>query len=206
MKIYRVTDKEFASFGKVLDIDTKEIIEVANGIMMPESGSIYKASVEEFENLEIMQTIKNESFGGLSTQLGYCYGHSNMLNAMEWHKCSEINIAVTDMILLLGNIWDIEEGNLYNSEKVMAFKVLKGEAIEVYATTMHFCPIETAKTGFGCVVGLLKDTNTDLDFEPSDKLLFRKNKWIIAHKDNKALIDRGVVGGIYGVNHKIDEE
>ena len=206
MKIYRVTDKEFETFGKVIDIDTKEIIEVAEKTEMPKEGSCYVASHDEFEKLPIMQTIQNEYFGGMPTQLGYCYGHSNMLNALEWHKCSEVNIAVTDLILLLGDVRDIEEGNKYNSDKVKAFKVLKGEAIEVYATTLHFCPIETAKSGFGCVVGLLKGTNTDLDFVPEDKLIFRKNKWIMAHNENTTLLNRGVVGGIYGINHKICEE
>ena len=128
-----------------------------------------------------------------------------MLGALEWHKCSEVNIAVTDLILLLGDVRDIEEGNKYNSAKVKAFRVKKGQAIEVYATTLHFCPIETDKSGFGCVVGLLKGTNTDLEFASEDKLLFRKNKWIMAHNDNQALLNRGVVGGIYGENYKICE-
>ncbi len=152
-----------------------------------------------------MKIVKNKYFGGMPTQLGYCYGHSNMLNALEWHKCSEINVAVTELILLLGDVRDIEEGNKYNSDKVKAFRVLKGEAIEVYATTLHFCPIEASKDGFGCVVGLLKGTNTDLEFESEDKLIFRTNKWIMAHNENTALLNRGVVGGIYGINHKICE-
>ena len=92
------------------------------------------------------------------------------------------------------------------TDKVKAFKVLKGEAIEIYATTLHFCPIQTSKDGFGCVVGLLKGTNTELDFVPENKLIFRNNKWIIAHEDNVGLIEKGVFGGIYGENHKIGEE
>ena len=74
----------------------------------------------------------------------------------------------------------------------------------IYATTLHFCPIETAKSGFGCVVGLLKGTNTDLDFVPEDKLIFRKNKWIIAHGENTPLINRGVISGITGKNFEIN--
>ncbi len=205
MNILRITDKEFKQFGKPLKLDTSEIVAVAERISMPDYGSLYVASHGAFESLSIMETIKNQCFGGLPTQLGYCYGHSNMLNALEWHKCSEVNIAVTDLILLLGDVRDIEEGNKYNSDKVKAFKVLKGEAIEVYSTTLHFCPVETSNEGFGCVVGLLKGTNTDLEFEPDDKLLFRTNKWIMAHNENQSLIGRGVVGGIYGVNHKICE-
>ena len=104
--------------------------------------------------------------------------------------------------MLLGDVRDVEEGNKYNSDKIKVFKVLKGEAIEVYATTMHFCPIQTSEDGFGCVVGLLQGTNTDLDYVPDDKLLFRKNKWIMAHEDNDVLIKKGVVSGIYGENYK----
>ena len=206
MKILRTTDKEFSRFGRLLDINTEEIVKEAEKVGMPESGSKYLPSLKEFEDLPVMDTVQKEYFGGLPAQLGYCWGYNDMMNALEWHKCSEINIAATDLILLLGDLRDIEEGDRYDSEKITAFKVLKGEAIEVYATTLHFCPVQTSKKGFGCVVGLLKDTNKDLDFTPDDKLLFRKNKWIIAHKDNAALIAKGIKGGIYGINHKISEE
>ncbi len=203
MKIYRVTDKEFLPFGNVLNLDTKEIIEEAEKVELPEAGSMYVPSKEEFEQLPIMKDIKNEIFGGMPTQLGYCWGYNDTLNALEWHKCSEVNIAVADIILLVGDVRDVEEGNRYNSDKVKAFKVLKGEAIEMYATTLHYCPIQASKDGFGCVVGLLKDTNTDLDFISEDKLITHTNKYIIAHEDNTELVENGVFGGIYGENYKI---
>jgi len=206
LKIYRVTDKEFAAYGRVLDMDTTEIIKEAQKVEMPAEGSMYVPSKAEFEKLAVMNVAKNEIFGGMPTQLGYCWGYNDTLNALEWHKCSEINIAITDLILLVGDVRDIEEGNRYNSDKVKAFKVLKGEAVEMYATTLHYCPIQTSKDGFGCVVGLLKETNTDLDCACEDKLIFRKNKWIIAHEDNASLIEKGVVGGIYGENYTICEE
>ena len=169
---------------------------------MPQEGSIYVPSEKSFEELDIAKVIQNECFGEIPAQVGYCYGHSNKLNALEWHKCSEINIAVTDLVLFLGMVQDIEDGK-YNSENIKAFKLKKGEAIEVYATTLHFCPIETDENGFGCVVGLLEGTNVPLDGEPDDKLLFRKNKWLIAHEDNAALIAKGVVPGIYGPNYSL---
>ena len=202
MKFYSVTDPEFKVFGRVLDIDVSELIATAEKIEMPTEGSIYNPSREEFEALPVMDTITRAIFGELPAQLGYCYGHSDTLNALEWHTCSEVNVAVTDMILLLGDVRDVENGR-YDSAKVKAFKVKKGEAIEVYATTMHFCPIETSKDGFGCVVGLLKGTNIPLEEPTLDKLLFRKNKFLIAHEDNKALVDKGVFPGIYGENYKI---
>lgn len=201
MHIYRVTDDEFCAYGRVLDINTDEIVNEAGRISMPAFGSAYTPSQPEFEKLQISSDIRNKYFGELATQTGYCCGHSNALNALEWHKCSEINIAVTDMILLLGDVRDICDGR-YNSAAVKAFLVKKGEAIEVYATTLHFCPIETSKEGFGCAVVLLKGTNLPLDADSQDKLLFRKNKWLIAHEDNAELIEKGVFPGIYGENYK----
>jgi hypothetical protein len=42
-----------------------------------------------------------------------------------------------------------------------------------------------------------------LEIEPKNKMLFRKNKWIIAHVENETLINRGVVAGITGTNYEI---
>lgn len=200
MDIYSIKDKEFQKYGKVLCLDTSEIVTEAEKIELPKAGSVYTASEPSFEKLDIAATIREECFGQLPTQVGYCYGHSKSLNGLEWHKCSEINIAVTDLILLLGNVWDVVDGR-YNSENVKAFRLEKGDAVEIYSTTLHFCPIETDEKGFGCVVALLEGTNLPLDVETNDKLLFRKNKWIIAHEENTALIDRGVQAGIYGPNY-----
>ena len=200
MKLYKITDKEFTEFGAVIDIDATEIIKVAEKIELPVEGSVYEPSREDFECLEFSRLMEKKIFGEIKTQTGYCYGHSNALNALEWHKNSEINVAVTDMILLLGKIQDIEDGK-YDSAKVKAFEVKKGEVIEMYATTLHFCPIETSADGFGCVVILPVGTNTALDEPATDEFLFKKNKWIFAHNDNAELIAKGVKPGIYGENY-----
>ena len=200
---YDVSDKEFASFGRIItNLDTAEIIKTAEKIENPESGSAYLPSLADFEALKIAENIKNECFGTLPTQIGYCYGHSNFLNAAEWHFSSEINIAVTSLVLILGHVWDIKDGKI-DSSRFKAFYIPKGTAIEVYATTLHFCPCEVSKDGFGCVVGLPLETNTPLDNTPENPLLFRKNKWIIAHEENASLINRGVVSGLTGMNFEI---
>lgn len=200
---YDVTDKEFASFGRILKtFDTTEIIEVAKNISNPDSGSSYVPSCEDFEKLQIATEIKNECFGTLPTQIGYCWGYNTLMNATEWHSCSEVNIAVTPLVLILGHIWDIENG-MIDSSKFKAFYLPAGTVVEVYATSLHYCPCEVGESGFGCVVGLSKDTNTNLEVEPQDKLLFRKNKWIIAHCENETLINRGIFAGITGTNYEI---
>ena len=201
MKIYNITDPEFSEYGTILDIDVSEIVAAAEKIAMPESGSAYELSRPEFEELDIAKEIELKYFGGIKTQTGYCYGRSNRMDALEWHKNSEINIAVTDMILLLGKVQDIKDGR-YDSKNIKAFKVPKGAAIEVYATTMHFCPINTVESGFGCVVVLPVGTNAVLEQKSPDKLLFKTNKWLIAHEDNAVLIEKGVHPGIYGENYE----
>ena len=203
IKLYSVNDSEFKTFGRVVnDLDTQEIIAAAEAIKNPETGSAYSPSEASFEKLKISSQIKSEYFGTLPTQIGYCYGHNNFLNAAEWHFSSEINIAVTPLVLILGHIWDIEDGKI-DSSSFKAFYLPKGTAAEVYATTLHFCPCETEKSGFGCVVALPLGTNTPLDSAPANPLLFRKNKWIIAHEQNTSLINRGVVSGITGKNFEI---
>lgn len=204
IKLYSVNSEEFKTFGRVITgLDTSEIIKAAEKISRPSEGSAYTPSEESFEKLIIADEIKTKYFGTLPTQIGYCHGHNSLLNAAEWHMSSEINIAVTPLVLILGHIWDMENRET-ESSKFTAFYLPAGTAIEVYATTLHFCPCEVENGGFGCVVGLPLGTNTPLETEGPDPLLFRKNKWLIAHNDNKALISRGVLPGISGENFKIN--
>lgn len=203
LEFYSVNDKEFARYGCVLKDDYSSLIKAASELEMPTEGSKYVPSVPSFEALSIREMIKEELFGELPIQMGNCWGYNSFLNALEWHKNSEINVAATDLVLLLAKLDDIEDGKL-DSKKVKAFYVAKGEAIEVYADTLHFCPCQVEDDGFNCVVVLPEGTNTDLDNKPSDKLLFRKNKWIFCHEDNEGLKAKGVIPAIFGENYKIN--
>lgn len=201
---YDIYSPEFSEYGRVVDtIDATEIVAEATKIKNPANGSVYIPSVVEFEALDVFEKLRDEIFGTLDTQLGYCYGYNNMLNATEWHYSSELNIAVTPLVLILGRRSDIKNGRL-DSADMKAFYVPAGAVIEVYATTLHFCPCQVSDDGFGCVVGLPKGTNLPLDTPASDPTLFRKNKWLLAHESNTALIERGAFPGIYGENYKIN--
>ena len=203
LRFYSVNDPEFARYGCVLKQDYSTIADAARKLEFPAEGSKYMPSVESFEALPIRAMIKEELFGELEVQLGNCWGYNSYLNALEWHKNSEINVAATDLVLLLAKLDDIEDGKL-DSKKVVAFYVAEGEAIEVYADTLHFCPCQVADSGFNCVVVLPAGTNTNLDNKPEDKLLFRKNKWIFCHEDNESMIARGVVPAIFGENYRVN--
>ncbi len=203
LKLYSVNDKEFARYGTVLTGDYSSIIEEAKKLPMPGEGSKYEPTVASFESLPLRAMIKEELFGELEVQLGNCWGYNSYLNALEWHKNSEINVAATDLVLLLAKLDDVEDGKL-DAKKVVAFYVAKGEAVEVYADTLHYCPCQVEDSGFNCVVVLPKDTNTNLENKPANPLLFRKNKWIFCHEGNAELIAKGVVPAIYGENYKIN--
>ena len=199
---YSVKDSEFKRYGCVLNFNTDEIIKACNEINMPEEGSRYSLSVKELEDLKCAKPLKGKLFGGCEAQIGLCHGYNTNLNALEFHNSSEINIAVTPLVLLLGFRYDMES-NEYSSDKIKAFYLEKGDAVEVYATSMHFCPCQVSIEGFSCVVVLPKNTNDVLDELSEDRLLFKENKWIICHDQNKALIDKGVYPGIHGINYNI---
>lgn len=203
IKIYSVFDEEFKEYGVVInDIDLTEFISESEKLEFPKEGSLYLPSVESLEKCSSFPAVCERIFGNLKAQMGVTIGYSSFLNATEWHTCSEFNVAVTDLVLILGNRADLKN-NTIDSSQMKVFFVPKGCAIEVYATTLHFCPCQVNDNGFICLVGLLKGTNVPLEEPSSDKYLFRFNKWIIAHNDNTSLLDRGVMPGISGVNYEI---
>lgn len=184
MKIYQVTDKEFRKYGRVIKgIDFSELVEKMQDTPLPE-GVVYEPSVAELEVLSVFDELKVKTYGELPIQVGYCNGHNNKLNALEYHRSSEINVAATDLVLLIGLEQDITEDLTYDTSLVEAFLVPKGTAVEMYATTLHYAPCSVKGEGFRCVVVLPKDTNLPLDYphkEGEDALLAAKNKWLIGH-------------------------
>lgn len=205
MKIQKVTDPAFRKYGQVLEgYDFTGLIKEMKHTPVPED-VIYVPSVEELEALDIMKDLQNKGYGGLPVQIGYCNGHNKKLNAVEYHRNSEINVAVTDLVLLIGHQQDIEPDHTYDTSKIEAFLVPAGTGIEVYATTLHYAPCHVNEGGFQCVVVLPKGTNTDLTFQTEkmgeDSLMTAKNKWLIAHEDAKI---EGAFNGLKGENITID--
>ncbi|NMF07994.1 DUF4867 family protein [Clostridium beijerinckii] len=206
MIIRNVNDKEFKKYGQVLkNYDCTEIIEKMKSTPLPED-VIYEPSIKELEELAIAKELQDREYGELPIQIGYCNGNNYMLNAVEYHRSSEINIAATDLILLIGSQQDIEDDYSYDTSKIEAFKVPAGTAIEVYATTLHYAPCNVNEEGFRCVVVLPRDTNLPLenkvDKSGEDALLFARNKWLIGHKDTD-LGDQGAFIGLVGENISI---
>ena len=92
MKIQKVTDPAFRKYGQVLEgYDFTGLIKEMKHTPVPED-VIYVPSVEELEALDIMKDLQNKGYGGLPIQIGYCNGHNKKLNAVEYHRNSEINV------------------------------------------------------------------------------------------------------------------
>lgn len=207
MIIKKVTDSDFKKYGQVLkNYDCSEIIEKMKSSTPLPSDVIYEPSIKELEELKIAEELRKREFGELPIQIGYCNGNNYILNAVEYHRTSEINIAATDLILLIGCQQDIEDDFSYDTSKIEAFLVPAGTIIEVYATTLHYAPCNANEDGFKCVVVLPKDTNLALEEKiektGEDALLFAKNKWLIGHKDTD-LGEQGAFIGLVGENISI---
>ena len=153
---------------------------------------------------EAAAKLREDHCGGLDEQIGLCWGHSNQLNALEWHTCNEFNIAVRELVLLLAKREDLDEDGRLNADKVQAFYLAQGEMIEVYSDTLHFCPCEVTGSGFSCIVGLQRGTNLPIAPEQKVNKLWAANKWLLGHEANTGLIERGAFPGIYGENWKIN--
>lgn len=203
IQIQKVTDESFRKYGRILtgEYDVTELIDKMQETECPSDAVIYIPSDSQIEKLPIMKDFTDSLYGGLPIQIGYCNGNNTMLNAVEYHRSSEVNVACTDLILLIGCQQDIEADNTYDTSKIEAFLLPKGTVVEVYATTLHYAPCSVDGNNFRCVVVLPKDTNLELQVKPSgtkeDSLLVARNKWLIAHEE--AGID-GAFNGLKGEN------
>lgn len=204
LRFYSVHDEAFKKYGQVIEgLKTGELCACLERLKMPEQGSTYVAELPELMASGEAREIEARFFGGNSCELGVCYGFNSQMNAMEWHKCSELNVAVTPLVLLLGDLRDVEDGQ-YDAGQVEAFYLEKGAAVEIYGTTLHFCPCQVSGEGFVCLVGLTKGTNLPLEGDAGEKgLLYRRNKWLICHEYNRGLIEKGVQPGIHGENYTV---
>lgn len=207
--IYSVFDGEFETYGRIVEgYDFKPLMDyMCENTEIPSDGNRYVASVPEMESGEIFNRIKDGLYGGMPIEIGYCNGKNSTYNGFEYHKGSEINVAVTDFMLVLGHTWQIKDNKFFvGNEKV--FYVPEGVAIEMYQTTLHLSPCKVRESGFMDVVILPKGTNTPLDGKTQnptgeDELLLMKNKWVIAHKDREPLVKQGAHVGLIGENKEL---
>lgn len=188
MKIQNVNSPEFGTYGRVITgYDMSGLMEAMLETPLPD-GVEYVASVPELEALPEAEALAAGIYGQMPIQIGYCNGHNRKLNALEYHRDSEVNLAVTDLVLLIGRQQDIEEDYTYDTSLAEAFFVPAGTLIEVYATTLHYAPCQCSEEGFRCVIVLPLGTNGELTGSVEvkngeDRLLFARNKWLVGHEE-----------------------
>ncbi len=207
--VLSVHDPEFQSYGRVVTgYDLSPLIAyMEHSTDIPETGNIYVPSSAEMEQAPVAGQLRNSFYGEMDIQVGYCNGRNTTYNGFEYHKGSEINVAVTDFMLVLGHTWEIRD-NTYRVEDAKVFFVEKGTAIEMYQTTLHLSPCRVSDQGFKDIVILPRGTNTPLEkkaaaLEPEGKLLLQKNKWVIAHPEREPLIRQGAHAGLIGENREL---
>lgn len=208
LKIFSVTDPCFNQFGKVLDMN--DFIQVSKYInaktSMPESGNLYVAHDEDFALSILNKDIYKDIYGDMPIEFGYVNGFNSQLNALEYHKSSEINVALSPLVLMLGHFEDIKEKH-YDSSQLVAFYIPENTAIEIYPKILHFSPCKVLDSGFKCAVILPYGTNMNF-IKPSSSYeentyLFKTNKWLLSHQENKRMIELGAYIGLTGINYEI---
>jgi hypothetical protein len=209
LNIYSINDPIFKAYGKVLNAcDFSQYTDyLEQHTIIPKLENTYIANDED-----LFQVTKNihaihDTFGDVEVQMGYVNGNNNKLNALEYHKSSEINIAVTPLVLLLALQSDICNNQL-ETKKVKAFYLPPSAVIEIHPKTLHFSPCKVSDGGFKCGVVLPLGTNTKFvkaknDNDSENDLLFKTNKWLIAHEEHKKMIALGAFVGLIGKNIEI---
>ena len=206
MQIYSVYDEAFKPYGNVVagaKVDC--LLKALEKMPLPEN-------VEYVPRVQALHDAAGDLgvhlYGGMPYQLGYCNGHNTKLNCLEYHRDSEFNLGTEDFILLLAKQDEIVDGVL-DTKKVKAFRCPKGVLIEVYATALHYAPCQAAPDkGFQVLVALPENTNTDFTLEEKlmgdDKLLWARNKWLLAHPETSEAA-QGAHVGLQGENIDIKD-
>lgn len=208
MEIKKITDAAFKKYGRIVDnVNFSSLVEKMAETPLPE-GVAYEPSVRILEDLPVMEEISATVYGEMPVQIGYCNGHNTLLNALEYHRDSEINVAATDAVLMLGLLQDVEEDFTYDTAKIEAFFVPAGTAVEVYATTLHYAPCGLDGKGFKVAIILPRGTNYPLKSNHAkvvngkapneDALITAVNKWLIGHAEGG--LDEGAFLGLKGEN------
>ncbi len=205
LKIHPLTDGEFRRYGQVVkSFDCAGLLRLLERTPLPQDGTVYVASDEALEKLDLFAELQSLEFGGIPIQLGYCNGVNRKLNALEYHRSSEINVAADDLILLLGAEQDVDPATReYDTSKVEGFLVPAGTMVELYATTLHYAPCSVDGRPFRDAVALPRGTNLPVRSPAQGhgeiRLLFAANKWLIAHPDSGLGAD-GAFLGLKGKN------
>ncbi|MCM1251975.1 MAG: DUF4867 family protein [Clostridium sp.] len=207
MEIKKITDPAFRKYGRVIQgIDFSDLVEAIKKETPLPDGVAYEPSIAALEAVKSAKELQKRAYGELPIEIGYCNGHNYKLNAIEYHRSSEINVAATDAILIVGLQQDITDDFTYDTSLMEAFLVPAGTAVEIYATTLHYAPCSADENGFKVGIVLPAGTNYPLTEKHEgweDALIAAQNKWLIGHAEGG--LDAGAHIGLKGKNLDVRE-
>lgn len=198
MQILPVDSGDFRRYGRILTgVDGGSYEMHLADRPIPEN-VVYIPADPELEKLSVTQIIRRQVFGGLPLQAGLCAGRNRQLNALEYHACSEVNVAATDLILLLGHRYDMTLDGRYDTAMAQAFFLPKGTAVELYSSTLHFAPCGVGEGGaFQAVILLPAGVNAPLPSRLMEGALCGVSKWVLKHPSYQG---QGLADALLGEN------
>lgn len=210
-KILSLDSSRANCYGRLIEgLEVSSLVELAAEMTcIDPAGNTYVPGVPEFEALPIHDAVL-PFFGGLDIEIGYCNGPNQTINGMEYHKSPELFIAVTDCVQFLCKPECLHEFSTCHTHDAEAFYFPKGSAFLLHPCILHLAPCSVHGEGFKSIIILPKGTNLPLDGktgkgngDPESAILFRQNKWMIAHTERTQLTSQGVHPGLTGENRRI---
>jgi hypothetical protein len=210
--LFDLSSSRLRKYGRSADyLDFREAVAyMRTNSKIPEQGHDYRTSFAPLEDMKLKEEASRLCYGHMNIQVGYCNGKNVMLDGLEYHKGTEICVAVTDTVLFLGSLVDMD-GITFDSKNVEALYLAEGEALEMFPTTLHFCPCHTTKAspGFKTIVLLPEGTNCEVEGMkalPSGegRLLWRRNEWQMVHAEYRKGVADGNHPGLIGENYRLN--
>lgn len=157
-EIKDIHDLSFQTYGRVIEASCEDAINYVDiNAVSPELGTSYQPSVSDLEQMSSIKSLALNVYGGLNLIVGIVVGYNQIHRGMEYHQGSETVIAVTDCVLVLGHVWDMQD-DTYQNENSAYFYVPKVTIGECFSTTLHYTPISLSDEGFKNICFLLKGT------------------------------------------------
>ena len=194
--IKKTTDQAFAKYGKIYtNYDVSDVIKyMDDNITIDQTSNVYVPSNAELEKVPSMQTIGTDIYAGMPFEAGECTGQSSNFTAVEYHQGSELNVMLTDVVMVLGKRSVLEESGTFNAkEQAELFFVPRGTVVEFYSDTLHYSPIKVDDSGFKIIVMLPAGSNHPLpeNFHSNNPRIVKKNKFQVVHESRTDKIEQG---------------
>ncbi len=213
--ILSLQSSRFKQYGQILEgLEVQDLLDKAAEITpIPDEGNIYVPSLKELEGFDAVEKALAPYYDHQPIQVGFCNGKNQSMNGLEYHKSPEVIMAVTECVLFLCPFDDLQDFDQVRTCDAELFYLPKGAVVLIKANVLHLAPCMVDQQGFKTIIILPKDTNEPLEKEElamrdssqekEDRLLFKKNKWMLAHPEREQLVRENVHVGLVGENRTV---